>query len=194
MKKVRISFNSPVVLGFISICVLVTFLGFLSSGKITDFLFTTYHSSPKNLLTYVRFFTHIFGHRDWDHLLKNCVYLLLLGPMLEEKYGSKQIFKTIALTAVVTAFINYNFFDEVSLSGASGVVFAFILLASVTEFKEGEIPVTFIMITLIFVGGEIYKGITIDDNVSNMSHIAGGLIGGATGYMTNRMPKEEKKE
>ena len=62
-------------------------------------------------------------------------YLLLLGPMLEEKYGSKKIIEVIVITALITGVINYVFFWNVALCGASGVVFAFILLTSFTSFK-----------------------------------------------------------
>ena len=42
---------------------------------------------------------------------------------------------------------------------ASGLVFAFILLNSFTSFKEGEIPLTCILVAFIFIGQQIYDGI-----------------------------------
>ena len=51
-------------------------------------------------------------------------YLLLLGPMLEEKYSSQTLAAVIAITAFITSFVNYIFFPSVALCGASGVVFA----------------------------------------------------------------------
>ncbi|MDY4507258.1 MAG: rhomboid family intramembrane serine protease [Candidatus Faecousia sp.] len=39
----------------------------------------------------MRCFTHVFGHVGFDHFLGNAMCLLLIGPMLEEKYGSKVI-------------------------------------------------------------------------------------------------------
>ena len=56
----------------------------------------------------------------------------------------------IAITAFITSFVNYIFFPSVALCGASGVVFAFILLSSFTSFKEGEIPITFILVAVFF--------------------------------------------
>ena len=55
-----------------------------------------------------------------------------------------------------------------------------------TSFKEGEIPLTFILVAIIFIGQQIYDGIFIRDNVSNISHIAGGVIGAISGYVSNR--------
>ena len=81
-------------------------------------------------LTYLRFFTHVLGHIGWAHFIGNASYLLLLGPLLEEKYGSKAILEIIGVTALVTGLINYIFFPHVALCGASGVAFAFIVLSS----------------------------------------------------------------
>ncbi len=186
MKTVRIRFNSPVVLVLVFLCFGVTAAGLLTGGRVTQLLFMTYRSPLSSLLTYLRFFTHILGHGSWAHFLGNASYLLLLGPLLEEKYGSKRLTVVILLTAAVTGIVNYVFFPNVALCGSSGVVFAFILLASFTSFKHGDIPLTFILVSVIFIGQQIYEGIAVQDNISNMAHIVGGLIGGVVGYQLNR--------
>lgn len=185
-KKFKITFNAPVTLAMVFICFIATLLGMITSGESTQLLFMTYHSSLKNPMTYVRFFTHIFGHADWSHFIGNASYLLLLGPMLEEKHGAKELLEVIGITAVVTGILNYVLFWNVALCGASGVVFAFIVLASFTGFKEGEIPLTFILVVIVFIGQQIYEGIMIQDNISNMAHIAGGIVGAIVGYGLNK--------
>ena len=80
---------------------------------------------------------------------------MLLGPMLEEKYSSQTLAGVVAITAVVTSIVNYIFFPGVGLCGASGVVFAFILLSSFTGFKEREIPLTFILVAVFFIGQQV---------------------------------------
>ena len=186
MRKLKITFNAPVTLGFVFICFVVTLLGVLTGGGSTRLLFMTYHSSLTNPLTYLRFFTHVFGHAGWSHFIGNASYLLLLGPMLEEKYGSKEMLEVIGVTALATGIVNYIFFWNVALCGASGVVFAFIVLASFTGFREGEIPLTFILVAAIFIGQQIYQGFAIKDNVSNMAHIIGGVVGAVIGFQFNR--------
>lgn len=166
-KKFKITFNAPVVLTFVVICFIATILGIITQGRSTQAVFMTYHSSLKNPMTYIRFIIHVFGHLGWGHFIGNASYLLLLGPMLEEKYGSDRIIIVIAITALATGLINYIFFENVALCGASGVVFAFIVLASFTGFKAGEIPLTFILVVIIFIGQQVYEGITIQDNISN---------------------------
>ena len=134
-------------------------------------------------LTYVRFVGHIFGHANWEHFMGNITLLLVVGPMLEEKYGSVSILAVILITAVVTGVVNFIFFPHIQLLGASGVVFAFILLSSMTSIKEGSIPLTFILVAVIYIGGQIYDGIFVNDNVSNLTHIIGGLVGSCLGFV-----------
>ncbi|WP_026663402.1 rhomboid family intramembrane serine protease [Butyrivibrio proteoclasticus] len=186
MKRLKVTFNSPVVLGFIFISFGVLALGFLTGNLSNQLLFMTYHSSLTNPLTYVRFFTHVLGHNGWEHYIGNAAYILLLGPMLEEKYGSKRIMQVIVITSMVTGLVNYILFWNVALCGASGVVFAFILLTSFTSFKNGEIPLTFILVAIIFIGQQIYDGLFLQDDISNLSHILGGVIGAVVGYRLNK--------
>ena len=140
-------------------------------------------------MTYIRFFTHVVGHDGWSHFIGNAAYILLLGPMLEEKYGSGMMVKIIIITALITGIVNYLFFWNSALCGASGVVFAFIVLTSFTGFKQGEIPLTFILVAMIFIGQQIFEGITVRDNISNMAHIVGGIVGAVTGYNLNKRPR-----
>ena len=190
-KKLKITFNAPVVLSLAAISFVATLLNYVTGGASGRVLFMTYHSPLSSPMTWIRAFTHIFGHADWTHLIGNMSYLLLLGPMLEEKYSSQTLAGVIAVTAVVTSVVNYIFFPGIALCGASGVVFAFILLSSFTEFREGEIPVTFILVAVFFLGQQIYDGITVQDNISNMAHIVGGIIGGLLGYVLNKKSRVE---
>ena len=182
----KLKFNSPLVLTFAMLCLAVMVLNIVTGGASNRLLFITYHSPLTNPLTYVRFFTHVLGHSGWQHLIGNMSYILLLGPMLEEKYGAKRLLAVIACAALVTGLVNYFFFPGVGLCGASGVVFAFILLTSFTSFKQGEIPVTFILVALIYLGQQVYDGLFIKDNISNMAHIVGGIVGAVFGYTLNR--------
>ncbi len=184
--KFKISFNAPVVLSFVIICFLAMLANYITGGVSNELLFMTCHTSLSSPMTYVRFFTHVFGHSGWEHFIGNAAYLLLLGPMLEEKYGSGKIVEIILITAFATALVNYLFFWNVALCGASGVCFAFILLTSFTGFKDGEIPVTFILVAIIFIGQEMIQGITVQDDVSNISHIVGGIVGAVIGYRLNK--------
>jgi GlpG protein len=186
MKRLKVTFNSPVVLGFIFISFGVLALGFLTGNLSNQLLFMTYRAPLWSPLTWLRGVTYIFGHADLAHMVGNMSYLLLLGPMLEEKYGSERLALIIAITAIITSVIHFVFFPSMALCGASGVVFAFILMTSFTGFSKGEIPLSFILVAAIFIGQQVYEGIFLRDSVSNLSHIVGGLVGSAAGYLLNR--------
>ncbi len=185
-RKVKISFNSPVVLWFSVISLAALIIGAITQGASTRLLFSVYRSSLENPLTYVRFIGHVFGHANWSHFIGNIMLLLVVGPMLEEKYGSSNILFVILATALVTGIVNFIFFPHVQLLGASGVVFAFILLSSFTSIREGTIPITFILVALIYIGGEIYDGVFVKDNVANLTHIIGGGVGSGLGYVMTK--------
>ncbi len=187
MKKgLKISINSPVVLGFSAICLIALVLSIVTKETTNKLLFMTYHSSLTNPLTYLRFFTHVFGHSGVEHFMGNITYILLLGPLLEEKYGSKLLIQSIVITAFITGIVNYVLFPNIALCGASGVVFTFILLSSFTGFKDREIPLTFILVAAIFLGQQVYEGIMLKDNISNLSHVLGGVVGSVLGYLLNK--------
>ena len=182
----KLKFNSPLVLGFALISLAAMAANIATGGASNRLLFMTYHSSLADPLTYLRFFTHALGHSGWQHYIGNMSYILLLGPMLEEKYGPKRLLLVICITALATGLINYIFFPTVALCGASGVVFAFILMTSFTNFKDGEIPVTFILVAVIYIGQQVYQGIFVEDSISQMAHIIGGIVGAVAGYVLGR--------
>ena len=184
-RKIKVSYNSPLVLSFALLCFAVTILGYLTGERSTALLFSTHASSLADPLTYLRLFTHVLGHSGITHLVGNMAYILLLGPMLEEKYGWKNLLMVILVTAFVTGILHNLLFPRMILLGASGVVFAFILLTSFADFKDGEIPLTFILIAVIYLGQQIWDMVTVRDNVSQLSHIIGGLVGSGAGYLFN---------
>ncbi|MBQ3139557.1 MAG: rhomboid family intramembrane serine protease [Ruminococcus sp.] len=182
----KISINSPVILGFTAICLIALILDFVTVGFTNNLLFSVYRSSLLNPLTYFRFIGHIFGHSGWQHFMGNIMLILIVGPLLEEKYGSKNTIYVIISTAVITGIVHFMLFPGVRLLGASGVVFALILLSSFVRLKDGKIPLTFILVALIYIGQQIFEGIFINDNISNLTHIIGGVVGAATGYALNK--------
>lgn len=185
-KNFYISFNSPVILTFAGICLVALILGIITQGLTNNWFFSVYRSSFANPLTYIRFFGHICGHADWQHFIGNMMLILIVGPLLEEKYGSYNILFVILATALITGIIHFAIFPRVQLLGASGVVFAFILLSSFTSIKEGSIPATFILVAFIYLGQQVYDGIFIKDNISNITHIVGGCIGATLGYVMHK--------
>ncbi len=185
----RLAFNSPAVLGFAGVCLLAMVLNLLTDGASNRALFSVYRAPLTNPLTWLRMVCHVFGHADWNHLLNNMMYVLLVGPMLEEKYGSANLALVMLATALLTGLINFIFFPGTMLLGASGIVFALILLSSITRTEGGAIPVTFILVAILYIGQQVWQAITVRDNVSYMAHIAGGAVGAGLGFLLNKAGK-----
>lgn len=175
----RLVLNAPVTLCFVALCALATFA---SLGLGLQSFFVTFQGSIANPLTYLRLFTHVLGHVSWGHFMSNMIYILLLGPLLEEKYGSGALVAVIVVTAVVTGAVNNIFFPNQALCGASGVCFALILLSSFTGTSDGAIPVTFILVAVLFLGQQVLEGVFSADNVSQISHVIGGIVGAVAGF------------
>ena len=185
-KKLRLSFNAPAVLTFTALCVIAQIISMLTRGESNRVLFSVYRASLLDPLTWIRCFTHVLGHAGWEHLLGNIMYILILGPMIEEKYGTATTAFIMAATALVIGIINMVFFPGVMLLGASGIVFAFILIASITIREDNTIPITFILVAVLYLGQQIWQGLFSQDNVSQMAHIVGGAVGAVLGFLLGK--------
>lgn len=174
------------VLTFSIICLAALLLDFLTKGWANKTLFSVYRSSFLNPFTYFRLIGHVFGHADWEHFLGNITLILVVGPLLEEKYGSWNIGVIMFSTALVTGLVHILLFPNTMLLGASGIVFAFILLSSITSIKDGSIPMTFILVAVIYIGEQIFQGLFVKSNISNLTHIVGGVLGASFGYIMNK--------
>ena len=185
MKKTRfkweLQYNSPVILTFFLISLLVLLLDDLTGGWTTMHLFCVYRSSMKDPLFYIRLFGHVLGHANWDHFLNNMLLLLVIGPPMEEKYGSIPLLKAIVFTALVTGALQCVLFPRTGLLGASGIVFMLIMLSSLAGFSGG-IPVTMLLVAALYFGQQVYEILFVHDNVANFMHIVGGLCGTGFGY------------
>lgn len=183
MKRLRITYNSPVIVSFALAALAALLLGRLTNGGSTLLLFSVYRSSLADPLFYLRLFTHVIGHADLSHYIGNFTVILLVGPMLEEKYGSKRLLYMMLFTALITGVINVIFFPNTALLGASGIAFMLILLSSYANSREGEIPLTLILVAALYLGSEIIDGLFSTDNISQMAHIIGGVCGGVFGWL-----------
>ncbi len=184
--QIRFDYNSPLVLTYTLICILVFFADVFSGQRLTYYFFSLPPSfDPTNPVAYFRLISYIVGHADGNHLVMNLLIILLVGPMLEEKYGAQNLFIMCILTALATSLINlslvYVGIFTHGLLGASGIAFMFILLSSFSNAKAGTIPLTFILVAILFLGQEIANA-TKPDNISQFAHIIGGVCGGIFGF------------
>jgi len=173
-------YNSKVILTYFFLSVIVLTLGKLTDRK-SNKLFSSGRGSIFNIMTYVRMFTHIFGHSNYNHFKNNFLYILLIGPMIEEKYGSINLLKMIIITSFITGLINI-IISKKNIMGASGIVYMLILLSSLVNLEAGKIPVTLILIFVFYIVTEVKDGLFKKDNISHLSHIIGAIAGFVFGF------------
>ena len=176
--KLRITYNAPVVLTF-TLAAVAVFL--INSAVPSTRVWTTASPHLDGVPSYVSLVGFILGHESWEHLIGNFMLILLLGPILEERHGSVKLLAMIVVTALVTGLINLVLASN-GLMGASGIAFMMILLASMANVRGGEIPLTFIAVAVIYLGGEIVKSFRAD-HVSHMAHLIGGAVGAMFGFL-----------
>ena len=187
MKKLQ--YNSPVILTFFFLSLASLVLGRLTGSWTTFHLFSVYRSSPADPLFYVRLVGHVLGHASLEHFLGNMLLLLVVGPPLEEKYGSLTLLWGILLTALVSGVLQCVFFPGSALLGASGIVFMLIMLSSLAGMKSVRIPVTLLLVAVLYLGQEVYSIFFVQDNVANFMHLVGGACGTAFGFAAVRRRK-----
>lgn len=176
-----LQYNSVLILSYFFLSFGVLVLSYFTKKKSDNLLFCSYRSSIFNPLTYVRLFTHVLGHDGWKHFSNNFLYILLIGPMIEEKYGTLHLLIMILITAGVTGVIN-SLVGRKRILGASGVVFMFIVLSSFVNIEAGKVPITLILIFLFYIVNEILDGLFKKDNVSHLGHLIGAVCGFVFGF------------
>jgi membrane associated rhomboid family serine protease len=177
--KFRISYNAPIVLTFALLSTFVLILNQYISERST--LWFVAWPELVDARSYLGLVTHVLGHSNWDHLLGNFSMILLLGPLLEERNGSGRLLMMIVVTALVTGLLQL-LLGSGFLHGASGIVFMMILLASMANIRQREIPLTFIAVVILFIGREVVAAFKADQ-VSQMAHIIGGAVGAGFGFL-----------
>jgi rhomboid protease GluP len=181
----RVRYNSPVILTFALLSTAVLVIDQVAGGGIVPRYFTAYPGfGGPSALSFLRLFSYVLGHQNWLHLMSNFSFILLIGPVLEEKYHSGPILVMMLVTALVTGVLNALFF-RTGLIGSSGIVFMLILLSSFSNIRAGEIPLTFILIVVLFLAREFVAAFG-QDNVSQFAHIVGGLCGSLFGFVFTR--------
>lgn len=176
------SYNSLVIISYFLICFLFFILNVISKDKVNSF-FACRRGNIFNPLFYIRLIFSGLCHVDWNHFKNNFLIILLIGPMLEEKYGSLNLFYMLLSTSLASGIFHLIFYKS-STVGASDNVFMMVVLCSIVNITAGKIPITLILIVLFYVIDEvlgIFK--KKKDGISHDSHIIGAICGFVFGYL-----------
>lgn len=178
----KIQYNAPVTLTFFLLSLVVLVLGNMNYQIVRQF-FSVYQSSLTDPIAYLRLFTHVLGHSGYQHFIGNMLLFLIVAPPLEEKYGSGMLLLGILITAFVSGVLQCIFFPHTALLGASGIVFMLIMLSSLSGMKEGSIPLTLIIVGVLYLGEEVFDALFVRDNIAHFMHLVGGACGTVFGFI-----------
>ena len=176
-----LQYNSYVTLTMFFLSFVILIIDKITFGNANKYIFSSGRSSLLNPLTYINLFTHILGHNDWGHFANNYMKILLLGPLIEEKYGWLNYLIMIAITAFVTGILNF-ITNRGRIYGASGIVFMLIVLSAFGNVGQSKIPITLLLIILFYLVDEI-KQLPKNDNIAHGAHLIGGLCGAIFGFL-----------
>lgn len=169
----KITFNSPFVLTFALLATFVLVISLSVGGPLKiltlngNFAFTDWQS-------YVGLFLYPLSHGSITHLVSNFGIILLIAPLLEKQYKWQKLLSMSVITTLVIGIVHIILSDQ-GLIGASGLVFLYIVLASLSNASNKEIPLTFVLVVCMFLGQEIINSFQ-EDQVSQMAHIGGGVM------------------
>ncbi|MEW6173708.1 MAG: rhomboid family intramembrane serine protease [Bacillota bacterium] len=151
--------------------------------------------NPLNLTAYIPFFTAMFLHGGWFHVLGNMLYLWVFGDNIEDSMGRGRFIIYYLLTGVIgsVAHIFANPGSAVPTIGASGAI-AGVLGGYLVSFPRSrvltlvpfffvflvEIPATFFIV--LWFGMQLLNGVASiaipGETVAWWAHI-GGFVSGA---------------
>lgn len=207
-KQLRFVFDAPAATVFAILGVLV-FLADVLSHHVVIPSFCTCRSLKalgdgaelfdfKNALDYVRLFLHVFAGTSWEMVLLNALFVLLLGPQLEERYGTPMLCLMMILTALVTGVLCVCTGCLVA-TGAEGIIFMMIVLISLTAFARRRLPFSWLCIFLCYTAYRVHyyaylprastsfaqdKSLMelLQKNIPLLINLAGGIIGSLFGF------------
>jgi len=183
---ITLKYNAPVTLTFALLSLLALALGELTDGWTTQNLFCFYKSSLSDYLTYPRAVLHVLGNTSLTTCTGNVIVLLVIGPAAEERFGSAKVLSAVLLTAIAGALIMWFLFPDATLMGASGVLFMMMVLASFASMRGGAIPITLILVLVLYLGSEVVRAISGEAGLQELTHIAGGVVGMLLGFAFSR--------
>lgn len=188
----KLSFNAPFTLGFTFLALAASILNIVTGGGTARHFFSVYAPlSSTDFFSLIRLVLYPLGHANWAHFTSNFAIILLIGPLAEGYYGAWRLALMTVVTTLATGLIHVYFFNS-ALMGASGIAFMMILLGSLANSRKGSIPLTFLLVSLIYIGNEILS-VFQNDNISQLAHIIGACCGAVFGFLgQSRKGKTEK--
>jgi membrane associated rhomboid family serine protease len=134
---------------------------------------------------WIDFFTSMFMHADWMHLLGNMLFLWIFGDNVEGRLGHLgYLFAYLACgLAAVLLFMALSAGSATPLVGASGAIFGvqgFYFVA----FRGNRVKVLvwFLVLSMVWIPARVMLGISFLTNLFLMLRPVGEAVGGGVAY------------
>ena len=195
--SLKFIFDSPVVLVFSVVSAVIFISDLILKLNLSEKIFECpgAKSVPafdfKSALSYVKLVIYPFGGENSTSFFLNIGFILLLGPVLEERYGSimlaLMIFITSLVGGVLTACVS-----TFGISGCGGIVFMMIILSVLSVFIKKQLPVSWIFIFALYLAFSLFSGkkisgfmLFMQNNVPVFIQLASGFCGGFFGFFVS---------
>ncbi len=142
-----------------------------------------------------RYFSAIFIHGSFLHLILNLFGLLFFGFILEHEISSKKFLIVFLLTGIFSSIVSVFFYDKVL--GASGAIFG--IIGILTMLRPGMVVWAFSIPMPLFIASILWAiadilGIFFPENIANIGHLAGLFLGLVIGFYIRRKTPRIKTE
>lgn len=197
----KLLIDSYVSIAFVAISLIILLCDlFLSKGKIAAFLASPVLAPENNInqfnvtsiKSYFQMIFYVFAPSDVNVLIPSLIFIMLLGPTLEDRYGITVIGVMIFICALFSGVLNACFCKN-SLTGPSCIVYMMIFLNIFFSLIKKKIPLSFVVIFVLL----IVKDVLVPSEngiVGIIVNICGGLCGSLIAFLASPKVRATKKE
>ena len=150
-----------------------------------------------NPIHYLGMILHIFGNASFPQLFVNSLIILILGTILEERYGSSVLALMAGICALVSGVLT-SCLSTAPVSGATDIAFMMIILASLMTLTKKKVLCTWLLAFILYLSYRLYvctaspalssQGsaflLFLKNNLSTFVSLAGGVCGSLFGFLS----------
>lgn len=138
-----------------------------------------------------RLLTCAFLHSSLMHILFNMYSLYIIGPQIQEIYGTKKYLIIYIISCITSSSLSYLMSPYGISVGASGGIFGLMgALLSFSIIERHRIQKKYISSLIQIILINLFIGLSIK-NIDNYAHIGGLIGGGMVGYIAYRISNKK---
>jgi membrane associated rhomboid family serine protease len=199
-RKINLKFvyDAPVTLSFIIIALLFFIISLIApKAGIQELLVAPSASgaakfSFTNIKSILGLFLYIFNGKDRLLLFTNLLFVALIGPSMEERYGSFIIGIMMFVSGIFAGVLNACFCKD-PMYGCSSIVFMLVLLNALMNFSKNKITGTALSMLILFILREAFIENHPNKALGVIIVLAGGLCGSLFAFLTSPKARSERK-